>query len=108
MEENLIVKLKELKKHLFIYLKTLRKDSLITIRDILEEICLSEKLKEFGCDEKCRDCFLSFGEEKEAIFECKLWALYSLLAKSDLTETKNEEFIKLSKELYDSLDKSQG
>jgi len=105
MEKDPLSRIKELKSVLSAYLKTFRSEYLLAVKEYLEEIYLSQGLKEIGCDEKCKGCFLSFGEGVQAINPCKMWALYTALNGIDIKETKNPQIVSLSKELLDALNK---
>lgn len=105
MEANPIDRLKELKSALTTYLKTYRSQYLFSVKEYLEEIYMANGLKEMGCDEKCKDCFLSFNKDIQAINPCKMWALYTALKDIEIKETKNPHIIRLSKELLSALNK---
>lgn len=107
METKALQRIKELKSALSAYLKTYRTEYLLAAKEYLEEIYLAEGLKEIGCDEKCRGCFLSFGEEVQGINSCKMWALYTALNGFEIKETKNWQIVSLSKELLEALNKNQ-
>lgn len=99
------LRIQELKSALSAYLKTFRSEYLLAVKEYLEEIYLGEGLREIGCDEKCKGCFLAFDESKQAVFRCKIWELYNALQGIEIKETKNPLVVNLSKELLDSLNK---
>lgn len=105
METNPIERIKELKSALTAYLKTYRSQYLFAVKEYLEEIYMADGLKEIGCNEKCKECFLSYGEDIQAINPCKMWALYTALKDIEIKETKNPHIVSLSKELLSALKK---
>lgn len=102
MESDPSVRFRELKNVLGAYLKTFRSEYLLAIKEYLDEIYTSNSLKELGCEEKCKECFLGF-KEYNGSNPCKMWALYSALLGINIKETRNPKIVKLSKELLDSL-----
>jgi hypothetical protein len=102
MEKDPKERIREMKKVLSAYLKTYRVSYLQTIREYLDEIFQSNGLKDLGCNEKCKECFLGF-KEFNGNNPCQFWTLYLALQGIDLKESKNPRIVALSKQLLKSL-----